>query len=243
LHNIDCHFHIFEPHTEEAYQSVAKKLGFEQGIVVQASTQGKNPTRLFQSIEKLGPNYRCVGEIDLRLQDKDLAQLAEKQMLGSRVNYRSGESFEWESIEKYARRIAPLGWHLDFYISALMTLAWAPKMGDLPVPVVLDHFGMLGPKDSPSLLLKLIDKGNCWVKLSAPYRVSQMPFPHVDIEPLAKLLINHAPERMLWGTDWPHMRVDGPMPNTANQFELFFKWAGPEAKRILKDNPTAFYGI
>jgi 2-pyrone-4,6-dicarboxylate lactonase len=222
---------------------LAKKLGIARGIIVQASTQGKDPKRLLEALEKLGSNFRCVGEVDYTLSDKDLAALAARGMLGSRVNHKSGEKFEWQELERYANRIASLGWHLDFYFLAKMFQQWAHKMGDLPVPLILDHFAMHGAKDSTASLLKLIDKGNCWVKISAPNRISKEPFPYADIAPLAKTLIKHAPERMLWGTDWPHIRIEGAMPDDGRLLELFHTWAGSDASRILVENPALFYSL
>lgn len=222
---------------------LAEKLGIKRGIIVQASTQGKDPKRIFEALDKLGSNYRCVGEVDFSLSDKDLASLAQRGMIGCRINHKSGEKLEWDEIERYARRIESLGWHMDFYISAKMFQNWAHKMVGFPIPIVLDHFAMHGPRDSTASLLKLIDKGNCWVKISAPYRVSKEPFPYTDIEPLAKTLIKHAPERMLWATDWPHMRIEGAMPDDAKLLELFRNWAGSNADQILADNPAQLYSI
>jgi predicted TIM-barrel fold metal-dependent hydrolase len=242
---VDCHFHILSPEypeaTEDAYQRLSQQLGLEKGIIVQASTQGKSPKRILEAKSCLGPNYRILGEIDLRLSDSDLNQLANQQMVGSRVNYKSKEPLDWRDIEAYARRIEKWGWHLDFYISSEMFQAWAKKMEGLPIPMVLDHFAMHQAKDSPSALLKLIDRGNTWVKLSAPYRISKKPLPYSDIEPLARMLIQHAPERMLWGTDWPHMRIEGPMPNDSDLWKLIQIWSGSKAKQILVENPTLFY--
>jgi predicted TIM-barrel fold metal-dependent hydrolase len=230
----DCHFHLLNDAALPTYRALATKLGLKSGILTQASTQGTDNTQAFKMLGELGPNYRAViGGTDL--------STPMKQVAGVRINTLSTPPPKWEEIEAYARRIEPLNWHLDFFIKPDLLTYWAPKLATLPTPLVFDHFGMLRPTDSPTPLLKLIDRGHTWVKLSAPYRISNLPFPHADVLPLVQQLISHAPERMLWGTDWPHLTFEKIKPDAQKLQELFHQWAGKHAHQILVENPKALY--
>jgi predicted TIM-barrel fold metal-dependent hydrolase len=129
-------------------------------------------------------------------------------------------------------------------------LELAPRLPELPVPVVLDHFGGLTAAHARSSamdsILGLIDTGRIWVKLSAPYRASLEGPPYRDMLPLARAMIDKAPARVLWGSDWPHPNLRGkPMPNDGDLLGLLAAWAPEETlrRKILVDNPAVLYGF
>lgn len=233
----DCHFHILPGKgTVADYQTLAKKLKLERGIVVQASNAGIDNTPLLKALDQLGPHYRAIGGTDFSLPDQTLLAWREKGMRGTRLNPIKGEIPSWADIEQYARRIEPLGWVLDFFLAPEHLLEWGPKMEHLPTPLLIDHFGMMGAKDSLKPLLRLIDRGRCYVKISAPYRLA-----HPDPDTLARTLIQHAPERMLWASDWPHTQFEEAKIDDEASLHRFLGWAGPHAQKILVDNPASLF--
>jgi predicted TIM-barrel fold metal-dependent hydrolase len=153
-------------------------------------------------------------------------------------------------IEPLARRIAPLGWHVEINVWAADLLPLLPVLRRLPTPVVLDRFGHVPEPEGPdhplfAQIRRLIDSGNTWVKLVAPYDASKMGPPHYpDSGALARAYIEAAPERLVWGTNWPHPGEDM-KPDDAATFDLLADWA-PEAatrNRILVKNPALLYGF
>jgi predicted TIM-barrel fold metal-dependent hydrolase len=125
----------------------------------------------------------------------------------------------------------------------------ADRLLALPTPVVLDHFGNFQPQlgvDQPAFktLLRMLETGKVWLKLSGPMRNSDEDFPYASMTPFARILVRHAPERLLWGSDWPHVQMNGRrMPNDGDLVDLLAEWV-PDAttrQRILTQNPLALY--
>jgi len=155
-----------------------------------------------------------------------------------------------EKIQILADRIAPLGWHLQFWISGTQVVELADLIRKLRVPAVFDHmgqFGLDGGLDNPQLkvLLSLLKEDHCWVKLCG-YRLSKDGPPYNDVRRQAEALVAAAPDRCVWGTDWPHPHMqEKPYPDAQQLLDLVGEWAGDEAqrKRILVDNPARLYGF
>lgn len=149
-----------------------------------------------------------------------------------------------------AELVAQVGWHVQFYPSGDDLLQFAGELEALPNAVVLDHFAAIpaaGGVNQPAFqrLLRLLDTGRVWVKLSGPMRCTPEDFPYGAVTPLARALVAAAPERLLWGTDWPHVNMTGRgMPNDGDLFDLLAQWVPDEAvrRRILVDNPRQVYG-
>lgn len=147
-------------------------------------------------------------------------------------------------------RIAPFGWHVQYRSTDEDLPALADRMGRLPVDVVVDHIGSIRPElglDHPSFtaLKGLIDRGRCWVKLSAAYQLSKTgAHSYSDYRAMAHALVAMAPERMLWGTNWPHPKVDF-LPDDTDLLETMLDWTDDAAtrKQILVDNPAKLYGF
>ena len=171
-------------------------------------------------------------------------------MRGFRANLVSKLGVQFDVARRLAERVRPLGWHVQF----LMDIEEFPELDRLldgyPVEVVIDHMGRpdtgrgVGAPGFQSLL-RFLRTGRGWAKLSGPYRTSLQPMPHVDIVPFAHALVEAAPEQLVWGTDWPHVRLDTPMPNDGDLVDLLAQWVPDPAirQRVLVDNPARLYGF
>lgn len=260
----DTHFHVFEhspryPFAPSRYYTPARvphedfvrmreALGIERAVLVHPTPYGTD-NRLLVDVLRDNPNYRGVAVVDLSATDSELRELDRAGVRAARVTASAAALLG--RLEELAQRVAPLGWHLQFWLPAAEMFALAPRLRELPVPVVLDHFGGLTavhaqPCPEQDALLALLAGGRTWVKLSAAYRASLAGPPYADLLPLAGALIAAAPQRMLWGSDWPHSNLKGkPMPDAGDLLGLLGDWAPDEAvrRRILVDNPAALYGF
>jgi predicted TIM-barrel fold metal-dependent hydrolase len=172
---------------------------------------------------------------------------------GVRFNFVTAGGLPPDALPTLARKIAPLGWHLQLFIEGEQLAAMAPMLRALPVELVIDHMGQIMTADiaaaglqSPAVatLRGLLDDGRAWVKLCG-YRSSSAGHPFADVTPLARHLIGATGERCLWGTDWPHPGFAGIMPDAGELLDLLAEWAPDPAvrHRILVDNPAALYGF
>ncbi len=195
---------------------------------------------------------RGVAVVEPDITDREHERLNEVGIWGLRFTTLLRRGSGVANIETMAARIRPLGWHVQLFIDGPTQLAdLMPALGDLPVDLVVDHMGHFTPSDGvdhPAFraLLELVRGGRCWVKLSGAYRTTgqRLP-PYDDVDPFARALIEAGPERMVWGSDWPHPVVDIPMPNDGEILDLLARWAPDEEMRrkILVDNPAALYGF
>ena len=156
-----------------------------------------------------------------------------------------------EMIEPLAKRVADLGWHLQFNMEGEQVVELADVLRRLPTPLVFDHLGnppLPAGIDHPShaIIRELIDKGRTWVKLSGAYSNTKVgPPDYPDATRTAQAFVRAAPERLVWGSDWPHPRIEGAMPDAGKLLDLFNEWT-PDAvtrRRILADNPAKLYGF
>lgn len=237
----DCHFHIFGPESRypfslgraytppEAsmadYRRVAGALGLQRFVLVQPSVYGTDSRCTVDAVAEFGPTRaRAVAVIDDSFDLANLRELDAGGVRGARFNSVSGNGTPIDQLNMLARRIAPLGWHLQLYVDGADLFMLAPRLADLPAPVVIDHMGQVATKDgvaNPKFqsLLRLLDTGRVWVKLCG-YRSSSEGFPFRDTVAQARALIAAAPERCLWGTDWPHPNFFGTMPDDGALFDL-----------------------
>ena len=156
-------------------------------------------------------------------------------------------------LRDVAKRVAPFGWHIELLVNVDEAKDFAGVMADIPVPIVLGHLGY--PKSGarqwtrhPAFadMLRLIDKGRCWIKLTGPYRITDTAdVPYDDVDAAAHALVAAAPQRLVWGTDWPHVMKKKRMANDGDMADLMERWI-PDAKtraRVLVDNPAELYGF
>ena len=260
----DCHFHIFGPYDRfpldagrhyeppaaliPAYLRMAGGLGIERMVIVQPSVYGTDNECSLDAAEQFGlDKARVVVVIDDSFDSAALRKMHERGTRGVRFNAVSGNGTPLEQLETLCRRVAPLGWHLQVYMSGEQIEGLAPILAELPIPVVVDHMGGVRTSDGVNgagfqALLRLLGTGNAYVKLCG-YRISGGP-PFADVTPFAKALLG-TPERCLWGTDWPHPSLSDWMPEDGHLLDLLGHWAPDDVtrKRVLVENPARLYGF
>lgn len=262
----DCHFHIFGPYdrfpldpgrhydpaaaTIPAYLRVADAIGLQRMVIVQPSVYGTDNACSLDAAARFGlDRARVVAVVDDGFDDAALRKLHAQGTRGVRFNAVSGNGTPLDQLDALARRIAPLGWHLQIYATGDLLPDLAPRLAALPVEVVVDHMGGVRSADgvdAPGFraLLRLLDGGRAWVKLCG-YRISSAGPPFADVAPFARALLQVAPDRCVWGTDWPHPSLTDWMPEDGALFDRLGEWAptAGERQRVLVDNPARLYGF
>lgn len=265
---VDSHHHIYdarfptdpradlkpEDATVAQYRQLQARLGMRRSVVVQPSSYGSDNRCLLDALAQLGQNARGIAVVDKDVSDEELRTLDLAGVRGVRFNLARPAGPSTQDIEALARRIAPLGWHVQLHALGSAYPPLEPVLARLPVPVVIDHLGRLPPGGALqhpawAVLRRLVDGGNTWIKLSGAYHDSRDGAPdYRDAGRLARAWLEVAPERMLWGTDWPHvsaMAGEKPMPDDARLLDLFAEWTGSSAftERVLVTNPQTLYGF
>ncbi len=268
----DSHMHIFDPrfapspHWKRtppdapvaAYRRLQRRLGTSRAVVVTPSTYGTDNACTLDALDQLGEGARGVAVVDASVSDGELARLAARHVRGLRVNFFSPQSWGTTTPEmlatlagKVARHADCDGWHIQVLMHPEQIVALAPVLQSLPVPLVIDHLGRIDPAEGPAApaygaLRRLLDGGNTWTKLSAAYMRSAVQGPgYEDTLPLGRALVQAAPERLVWGSDWPHTTEAPGTVDDAGLVDLLQAWAGSDAAmdRILVDNPARLYGF
>ena len=267
----DTHAHIFGPaarfpyvreriytppdSTVDDYRQLLSALGVERAVLVQPSVYGADNAAMLAALEQFGAGVRAVAVTDPEVSATGIERLHRSGVRGLRFNVvdrRDNKNVvPADMLREVAARIAPFGWHIELLVNVDEAPALAASIADIPVPFVLGHLGY--PKSGagnwtthPAFagLLRLIDSGRCWIKLTGPYRISNAPdVPYDDVDAPARALIAAAPERMLWGNDWPHAMKKKRMANDGELADLLERWA-PDVttrNRILADNPAELY--
>lgn len=253
----DAHMHIVGPFdryplretsllrppesTLDDYLTMRKIMGVGRNVIVQPSFFAKDNACTLDATEYLGAQTRAIVAVDHDIDGKTLTSMHARGARGVRLNHRvtpGGASVD--GITEIARRIQPFNWHVQLFMDSEDVEALAPKLQQLPVPIVFDHMAHVHPDSSTRsagfrTVLELLASGKAWVKLSA-WRFSP------DDE-RARLLIAANPERILWGSDWPHVSWQEPVPNDGEILNRLAQWAGDPAtlQRILVDNPEQLY--
>jgi predicted TIM-barrel fold metal-dependent hydrolase len=218
-------------------------------VIVQPSVYGTDNRCTYDAVATSGGRWRGVAVVDASTNMQELRRLHDAGFRGVRINLLfKGGGLVMEILEQVARLIAPFGWHVQLLIDGRDLPQLAPRLRRLPVRFVVDHMGHMPVKlglahPAFKTLLALVGEGNCWVKLSGAYRISTKPSPYEDAVPIAQALVEAAPERMVWGSDWPHPSFEGAMPVDATLLDLLARWV-PESRtrqRILTTNPAELY--
>lgn len=187
--------------------------------------------------------------IPLGLPDRELAALKEAGIVGLRLNVLYGGGIGFDHLAAYGALAREMGWHLQFLIDSRDLPPLAGKLARLPVPYVVDHMGhaptsVSVPDAGFQTLLSLVRDG-AWVKLQGAFRISVAGSPYADTVPFARALNEAAPDRCLWGSDWPQVATWGPMPNVGDLLDLMADWVPDEERRrkLFVDNPRRLYGF
>ena len=219
-------------------------------MVVQPSTYGTDNRCTIEAMKALGAGTRGVAVVDQTVTDAELDRLTGLGIRGIRFFMLPGGALPWDILETMAARVAPFGWHVQLQLDGRQLPDYEAVLARLPCDLVIDHVGKFlepVPVEHPSFhaLERLVARG-AWVKLSAPYEVSKVGAPNYDdVGALAKALVEIAPDRMLWATNWPHPTPGVPKPDDAWMLDMLLDWVPEEAvrKKVLVDNPAHLYGF
>ncbi len=261
----DAHAHLFGPPdrypyretrmytpppvTVADYRRMLGALGIERAVIVHTAIHRDYQVTLDALRESQG-RFRAIALPDPGMSARELETLHEAGFRGVRFNPYFNAQQELRPLEEIAARIKPFGWHLQFHLDARDLPGLGPRLEQLPVEVVIDHLGhmpLAAGLDHPGFrfLLRWLREKRCWVKLSAPMRFEDPRPPYPNVTPFARALAEAGPDRVLWGSDWPHVLYDGFVPNDGELLDLLAAWAPDPAlrRRILVDNPAALYGF
>jgi predicted TIM-barrel fold metal-dependent hydrolase len=227
-----------------------RTIGCRRAVIVQPSIYGTDNRCLAAALTSEGFDFRGVAVVDAGADDRELEALHRAGVRGVRINLASKTpGLSLDQAPRLAARIEPFGWHLQFFVRIGQVPSLERGIAQMPVPCVIDHFGHVpaaGGVDSPEFktLLGLARLDHVWFKLTGPYRISRQYPLYPDVAPLARALVAAAPDRCLWGTDWPHTNTEY-MPNDGDLAEAICQWL-PDAQRrrkVLVDNPGRLYGF
>lgn len=261
----DAHCHVFGPAAKFPYApnrsytppdaprqmlaALHKFLGFSRAVLVQASCHGTDNSAMLDAISASNNTIRGVAMVGGDVTDAELERLHANGVRGARFNFVAhlGGAPDLKVVESVASRIAPLGWHLQLHLDAEDILTYRDFLSRLRAPFIIDHMGRVqaqhGLAQQPfKMLLDLMKNPLAWIKVSGPERISAQGMSYHDAIPFARRLIEAAPDRALWGTDFPHPNVKA-MPNDGALVDLFPLMCDDEAvrRKILIDNPTTLY--
>jgi predicted TIM-barrel fold metal-dependent hydrolase len=264
----DSHAHIFDPrfvpsaHWKRTppvadvadYRRLQERLGTGRTVLVTPSTYGTDNACTLDALDRLGPAARGVVVVAQDVSDAALDRLHARRVRAVRVNFVTPQS--WGStteamLTTLARKVARLGWHVELLLHPGQLVAMASLLRRLPTPLVIDHMGRIDPGEGADaaafgVLRRLLDAGNTWVKLSGAYMRSVTGGPgYDDMLPLGRALVRAAPERLVWGSDWPHTTQPPGTVDDAALVDMLQAWCESDAvmDRILVANPAALYGF
>jgi D-galactarolactone isomerase len=260
----DCHMHIYDSrfpvapyatlrppdaHVDD-YRLLQRRLGTARNVVVTPSTYGTDNSCTLDALAQLGGSARGVAVVDTSVSDDELKRLDRLGIRGIRFNLVQAGATRLEMLEPLSRRVNELGWHVQIHMLGDKIVEIDDLLQRLPSPIIFDHLGRLpqpAGTDHPAfrVISRLIDKGRTWVKLSGAYIDSKVgPPSYADTTKVAEAYVKAAPERLVWGTDWPHP-TEKEKPDDAVLFDLLAAWAPDAAtrRRILVENPSIFYGF
>jgi 2-pyrone-4,6-dicarboxylate lactonase len=267
--SVDTHVHVFErrypmsaargytpPESTLAdLKHLHATLGIDRVVFTQPSVYGTDNAAILDAMAALNaetPNRaRAVVAVDINITEKAIAELDAAGARGVRLNTdnKGGMPIALADIPELAARIRPFGWHLEFLFPGKDILELVPVFTSLKVPMSIAHFAYQPASAGVSApgfqaLLELARRGNTWIKISGANRVSRNDLPpYDDVKPMAEALIEAAPERIMWGTDWPHPNKYVVNPNDGDLVDAFGNWVSDESmrRRIMVETPAAFY--
>jgi len=265
----DCHAHVFGAESRYPmipaalygpadaagaadFRRMLDALGVERAVLVQPSAYGTDNRAMLDALATDPGRLRGIAVVPFDVDARTLDRLHASGVRGVRCNIvdlKSGAGrLPRDELMALAQRVQPLGWHIELLLHANEFPNLDRDFADFPVAVSFGHLGY-APAASGThsagfrALLRLARDGKAWVKLTGPYRLTPQELPYPDVDAFARALLEAAPERLLWGSDWPHVMVKSAMPNDGELLELLARWIPDEAlrRRVLVDNPAALY--
>jgi predicted TIM-barrel fold metal-dependent hydrolase len=266
----DTHFHVYGPpqlfpYSEsrrytppsapvEHWLALAAVLGIERGVMVQPSVHGTDTAITINAIEASQGRLRGMIRADDKLTDAEVRRLHAAGVRGIRFPFAAVVKGNWDSaqFQRNVARVAPVSWVIDLQIDGNMLTEQAELIRKVPLPTVIDGFGGINPAkglDQPAfrVLLDLLGERHIWLKLTAADRHIREGCPYQDIVAMSRAVIAKAPERTIWGTDWPHSEVwqMNQMSDDGELLDMLLDFAPDETQRrkILADNPSRLFGF
>jgi predicted TIM-barrel fold metal-dependent hydrolase len=262
----DAHCHVFGPADRfpyapdraytppdapfEGLQALHRILGIERAVIVHASCHGTDMAVTLDAIARSNGAYRGVAVVKGDITDGELEALHAGGIRGVRFNFvkHLGGTPDLEVFDRVVARVERLGWHVVLHLDAGDILEHSARIAALRIPFVIDHMGRVRAKDGLEQapfrrLLELMKNPLAWVKICGAERVSSAGAPFRDAVPFVRALLAAAPDRVLWGTDWPHPNIAGDMPNDGDLVDLLAEITDDEGlrRKVLVDNPTRLY--
>ena len=264
----DSHFHVFGPHQKFPYApdrtftpaDASKEdlfrlhafLGFERGVFVQSSCHGHDHAVLVDLLAAGKDRYRGVALLEPSMSEVEVDRLDEAGVRGVRLHFyfpHLGAPMPRDDMRKVIALAEPYGWHIAIHVGGDGIVEHYDFITSIEAPVVIDHMARIDVSQGLngrafSVLRRLVDRGNVWVKLSGTDRITKEPYPYADAVPFARALAAHAPERVVWGTDWPHPNHKA-VPNDGELVDLIAEIAPDERTRhrMLVENPAKLFGF
>jgi 2-pyrone-4,6-dicarboxylate lactonase len=262
----DAHVHIFGPavkypHVEKPhytlpdgtlaqYRNLMPRLGIERFVIVQPSFYGCDNSCLIDTLAEAGDRARGVVMLEPDITDAELEGFHRSGVRAVRLDLFKRAREPMAAVKSYitqmAARVDPLGWHLQFYAPGYVVRDLTDFFRTLQTDFVIDHMGYMLEEDGLkakdfSALLDLLAGGHCFLKLSGAYRIAKLRG-YEYVEPVARAIVERAPDRALWGSDWPHISYSD--RDTGELVNLLARWAPSESTRrkILVDNPSRLFG-
>jgi predicted TIM-barrel fold metal-dependent hydrolase len=230
------------------YLAMHDTVGFARGVVVQTAVHGTNNQVIVDAIAQSNGRLRGIALLREDVTDAELDALDKAGVRGFRANLVAKVGVQFDAAKKLAARVARLGWHAQFLLDIENFPDFDHIAAEFPSVMMIDHMGrpdVAKGVNAPGFqaLIRALKSGRVWSKLSAPYRTSRAPIPYDDLTPFAKALVAAAPDRLVFGTDWPHVMMETEMPNTGTLVEQLAVWVEDEAtrNRILVENPARLY--
>lgn len=237
------------PAAESAYLAMLDATGMTYGVLVQVSVHGTHNELMLETLRAHPDRLRGIAVISLGTPERELQRLKDAGVVGLRLNVLYGGGVGFESVEVFGDLCRDMGWHLQFLIDARELPPLATRLSRLPVPFVVDHMGHFPTSagldcEGFRTLVSLVRDGG-WVKLQGAFRCSVEGPPYHDTIPFVRALSDAAPERCVWGSDWPHVSNWGPTPKIGELLDLVADWVPDEERRqlLFVDNPHKLYGF
>lgn len=264
----DCHAHVFGPGDRYPftphglytpadalpadYRHMLDAIGMERGVLVQPSVYATNNDAMLDALALDRQRLRGVAVVPYDVATAEIERLHAAGVRGVRCNIvdlKFGKGvLPLEELRALAARIKPFGWHVEFLMHTNEFPDLDQQLAGFSVPVVFGHLGYVPTNQGTGTagfeaLLRLAKDGKAWIKLTAPYRLTLSHLPYPDVHAAARVLVDTVPDRLLWGSDWPHVFIKSPIPNDGDLLDLLARWVPDVAlrQRILVSNPAKLY--
>ena len=237
------------------YRTMLDTLGVERAVLVQPSVYGTDNSAMLDAMKADPKRLRGVAVVADGISEGELKRMHDAGVRGVRVNIvdvkdRKAGTLPLEALTRLALKVKPFGWHMEFLLHVDEFPELDSMLANFPVDTVYGHLGYMNTDKglaNPGFaaLLRLLQGGHAWAKLTGPYRISTQPLPHTDTNAYAHALLKAAAQQVIWGTDWPHVMIKGAMPNDGDLADMLSAWIADAALRtqVLVDNPARLYGF